>query len=341
MFRFNGGKTELRTTYVWFKIIIYDVQTNTGDPISDAHRVYSLICITLLHNGERWAYWYSLDIDPRPIFHLSWPSPCAGPAIIWVIQYFRSCAMSSVSWYFFMSPFMLCLHLCFVYLRSLSPKLPGLAISHRCGWFLASSSGQTTLVFCFLGKFQLVLCAPPSWCLHFWCGPTWSSLLPISTSSFRLNLVCSHLSSLRPNIQNRMSLLVWWSFWRNCLSILRSSSYRTSPRILPSTSSTRLLSYCWTSLTREQWPELFEGCHCRQVSINNRYVWFLYHLWGPASILSLFCWSSAHASQTQLSKRPGLHPLPHESYHTAPGRPRTSSPRVDPSLCFKLERSLL
>ena len=43
--------------------------------------------------------------------HLSWPSPCAGPASIWVIQYFRSCAMSSVSWYFLMSPCMLSLHL--------------------------------------------------------------------------------------------------------------------------------------------------------------------------------------------------------------------------------------
>ena len=39
--------------------------------------------------------------------------PCAGPAIILVIQYSRSCAMSSISRYFFMSPFMLSLHLFF------------------------------------------------------------------------------------------------------------------------------------------------------------------------------------------------------------------------------------
>ena len=39
--------------------------------------------------------------------HVSWPSNCAGPAIILVIQYVRSCAMSSVSWYFFMTYFML------------------------------------------------------------------------------------------------------------------------------------------------------------------------------------------------------------------------------------------
>ena len=49
----------------------------------------------------------------------------------------------------------------------------------------------------------------PSQHPHVWCGPAWSSLLSISTSSFRLNLVCSRLSSLRPNILNRMSSLVW------------------------------------------------------------------------------------------------------------------------------------
>ena len=38
-----------------------------------------------------------------------------------------------------------------------SPKLPVLAISQRCGWVLAANSGQTTLVFCFLGKFQLII----------------------------------------------------------------------------------------------------------------------------------------------------------------------------------------
>ena len=35
------------------------------------------------------------------------------PAIILVVQYFRSCSMYSVSWYFFMSPCMLPLHLFF------------------------------------------------------------------------------------------------------------------------------------------------------------------------------------------------------------------------------------
>ena len=44
----------------------------------------------------------------------------------------------------------------------LSLKLNSLAISHRCGCVLASSSGQTTIVFCFPGKFHQVFCAHPS-----------------------------------------------------------------------------------------------------------------------------------------------------------------------------------
>ena len=202
-------------------------------------------------------------------------------------------------------------------LGSFSQRPLVLAMLHRCGWVLASSSGQTTLVFCFPGKFQQVLRGPPSWCLHLWCGPTWSSLLPISTSSFLLNLVCSHLSSLRPNILNRTSSLVWWLFWRLCLSILRASFYRTSSRILPSTSSIRFLSYCWHqpvnlphswTVTRCIWRMSLLGVQHQQALL-----WFLCHLWGSASIPSLFCWSSAHASQTQLSMFPGLLPLPHES----------------------------
>ena len=86
--------------------------------------------------------------------------------------------------------------------RSTSAPSPRNFLSQRfctlCGWVLTSSSGQTTLFFCFLGKFQQVLCVPASWPPHFWCDPTWSSLLPISTSSFRLNFVCSRVSFLRP-----------------------------------------------------------------------------------------------------------------------------------------------
>ena len=115
--------------------------------------------------------------------HLSWSSPCAGPASFFVIQYFRSCAMSSVSWYFLMSPFRFPSISFSVGLCSYSQKPLVSAISHRCGCVLASSRGQTALVFGFLGMFQQVLRVLPSWCLHFWCGPTWSSLSPMSSAN--------------------------------------------------------------------------------------------------------------------------------------------------------------
>ena len=47
-------------------------------------------------------------------------------------------------------------------LCSFSQKPLVLAILHRCGCVLTSNSGQTTSVFCFPGKFQQVLRAPPS-----------------------------------------------------------------------------------------------------------------------------------------------------------------------------------
>ena len=62
--------------------------------------------------------------------------------------------MSSVSRYFFLSPCMLSLHPFFDRPLPSSQKPLVLAISHGCGCVLASTSGQTTLVFCFLGKFQ-------------------------------------------------------------------------------------------------------------------------------------------------------------------------------------------
>ena len=55
------------------------------------------------------------------------PSPCAGPAIILVIQYIRYCAMSSVSLHFVMSPFMFSLHLFFGRLLLLLPETSSLS----------------------------------------------------------------------------------------------------------------------------------------------------------------------------------------------------------------------
>ena len=111
----------------------------------------------------------------------------------------------SVSWHFFMSPCMLSLRLFLGRPPFLLPETS--SRSDFAQMWLCSRLKQWPN-FCFPGKFQQDLRGPPSWCLHFGCGPTWFSLLPISTSPFLLNLVCSHLSSLRPNILNRTSSLV-------------------------------------------------------------------------------------------------------------------------------------
>ena len=126
--------------------------------------------------------------SPSP---LSWPTPCAGPASILVIQYFRSCAMSSVSWYFFMSPCMLSLNLFFGRPLLLLPETSSL--SDFTQMWLRSRLKQWPNHFCFLGKFQQVLRPPPSWCLHFWCDPTWSSLLPIMLHFYRAIFLTSQV----------------------------------------------------------------------------------------------------------------------------------------------------
>ena len=87
------------------------------------------------------------------------------------IQYYRICAMSSVSWYFFMSPFMLSLHLFFGRPLLLLPETSSLSdfVQMWLGSRLKQSSNH--FVFCFLGKFQQVSRAPPSRCLM------WSNLV--------------------------------------------------------------------------------------------------------------------------------------------------------------------
>ena len=96
--------------------------------------------------------------------HISRSSLCAGPAIILVIQYVRYCVMSSVSWYFFMSPFTLSLHLFFDRPLLLLPETSSLSDFAQM-WF-ASSSGQTTLVFCFPGNACTIIQVCNASCPH-------------------------------------------------------------------------------------------------------------------------------------------------------------------------------
>ena len=72
-----------------------------------------------------------------------------------LLQYFRSCAISSVSWYFFMSS-------CMLSLRHHIPEIPSLRDFAQMCCALASTSGQTTSVFCFPGQCQHDLRVPPS-----------------------------------------------------------------------------------------------------------------------------------------------------------------------------------
>ena len=65
-----------------------------------SHPVFSILC-----------HVFSQSVFLHVFLYVVPPAPCAGPAIISVIQYFRSCAMSSVSRYFFMSSCMLSLQL--------------------------------------------------------------------------------------------------------------------------------------------------------------------------------------------------------------------------------------
>ena len=126
--------------------------------------------------------------------HISLPYPWEELVIIFIIQYFRSSAISSVSLYFPGSPFMLFLHLCFG--RPLLRLPETSSISDFAQMWLGSRLKQWLNHFSlqFPWKFQHVLYARPAWCHPYRCGPTLSSLLPISTSSFRLRWVCSHIS---------------------------------------------------------------------------------------------------------------------------------------------------
>ena len=115
-----------------------------------------------IHEEPPHSNYYIFDICPSPSPFLT--VSLEGLAIVLVIQYFQSCGMSPVSWSFFVSSFKLSHHLFFgrpLPRADVSQKLLVSAISHRRDCLLASSSGQTTLMFCFPGKFQLVLCPAP------------------------------------------------------------------------------------------------------------------------------------------------------------------------------------
>ena len=96
----------------------------------------------------------------------------------------------------------------------------------------------------------------------------------------------------------------------------------------------------WTSLTREQWPEIFEGCHCWQFSINNLYCGFCI-ICGARQV---FCLCSADLQPMTL-----IHNSPFSRSSSTYSRVIVHSTRSSaniiaqggPSICFPLERALL
>ena len=106
---------------------------------SDIHQMLLTFLLTFLDH---------LLVQGRPVFESS--------SIFGLVPCLQSVGISS------------CLPVCCpsisfsVGLGSFSQRPLVLAILHRCGWVLASSSGQTTLVFRFPGKFQQVLRGPSS-----------------------------------------------------------------------------------------------------------------------------------------------------------------------------------
>ena len=162
---------------------------------------------------------------------LSWPSPCTGPASILVIQYFRSCVMSSVSWYFFMSPCrcMLSLHLFLGRPLFLLPETS--SRSDFAQMWLGSRLKQWPNHFSLL--FSRKVSTGFTWASFLMSSfLMWSNLVfPLAHLNILISAEFSLLSSFFFTAQHsdRTSSLVWWLFWRLCLSILRASSYRITP----------------------------------------------------------------------------------------------------------------
>ena len=137
------------------------------------------------------SYWSIQFIDQRPNYHLltfldHLLMQCRplfqSSSIFDIVPCLQSVVISS------------CLPLCFhsisfsLDLCSFSQKLLVAAISHRYGWVLASSSGQTTLGFVFQESFnRFYVCSFLMSSFLMW--PNLVFPLPISTSSFQQNLV--------------------------------------------------------------------------------------------------------------------------------------------------------
>ena len=108
----------------------------------------------------------------------------------------------------------------------------------------------------------------------------------------------------------------------------------------------KTLSFNSKALSHEQWLDIFEGCHCRQFSVNNvGYIYGFCFVGGAGHYFCLLfifrpCLLHTVSPQTPLSMCPVfLHFRTSHSTH-APCRPRTFPPKVDPYLCVQLEHTV-
>ena len=198
-----------------------------------------------------------------------------------------------------------------------SQELLVLAISNRCGCVLASSSGHTTLVFCFSRKVSTGFT-----CASFLMSSflMWSKLVfPLAHLNILISAEFKLSSSFFFTAQHSEPYAI-----AGLIIVLKTLSFNFTgiflSQITPDTSFHFIHPILILLVTSACEPPSLVNIDPRCLkdvtvgsSVSTTFTVVLYHLRGSASILSLFCWSSAHASQTQLSMFSSLPPLPHES----------------------------
>ena len=166
--------------------------------------------------------------------------------MILCIQYFRYCVISSVSWYFFMSPCrpMLSLHIFLGRPLFLFPETSSRSDFAQM-WLGARLKQWTNLISLLFSRkvltgFTWASCLMSSFLM-------WSNLVfPLAHLNILISAEFSLFSSFFFTAQHsELYVIAGLMIVLKTLSFnSRASSYRTSPRILHSTSSTRFLSCC-------------------------------------------------------------------------------------------------
>ena len=156
------------------------------------------------------------------------------------------------------------------------------AISHRCGCVLASSSGQTTLVFCFPGKFQHVLRGFLMSSFLMWSN----MVFPLAHLNILISAEFSLFSSFFFTAQHSETYviagLMTLSF-NSTVIFLSDITPNTSFHFIHPNSIILLTSACEPPSLENSDP-MYLMMSLWAVQHQQYLLWFLYHLWGSASI---------------------------------------------------------